>query len=636
MVLTQASFSFINMGALRWILSCILLTSTFLISHAEDEPQPVLIESDETWQSGIVLIYSTAILIALRLASTIRHSPLSPIYKSVLRLHVYAIAMFLIGTVSSLTILLLSVFESTRETARDLMPCAAPLLGIGGVLVLYPQTQPPQWEGQVLASLMGVPAWLVFITAVLFNGMTVAASVLNGAWAATSISLATTLVAIFGPRTPIVRNTVGNGIVEAGGPLIFKVRQHDDKSVIALSYSRNGKFVREFEATSWLNLQTIEEFRHDGRLRIGAYPRVSKVVVNEEQCDGMNLLNDKNHRYESVVQLISGVTSDTIGYIPLRDWMQSPFGDDVIAVEISMTDFTLEMLGSVVWSSCMSVAEKDFPGAFEAYGMVFRRLFEPTPRPDFKQLGMKPVGIDLTEQMGVLLEEYDRKILQVERMIQALPQPHKNIMRVVLLSKVSVHYEIHQLLITDYALDAVAGVVSQACKSGIDDSCSGVDELCVIFDGIDDGLLEDDEMYAVLTDKRARSVHWIAKDDMDTLGELLSTRGHAIISSSEKAVSTTNDVAAITLRKDASGRLELSDSRLPSQKCVTLSEELSQAQWNESRLGGQSRIWPINYEREEPAFAVAAVKGMAEVASLQAITSGIAAGSVLFGRLLGA
>eukprot|EP00171_Calliarthron_tuberculosum_P003487 IDg3487t1 len=64
--------------------------------------------------------------------------------------------------------------------------------------------------------------------------------------------------------------------------------------------------------------------------------------------------------------------------------------------------------------------------------------------------------------------------------------------------------------------------------------------------------------------------------------------------------------------------------------------KLSAEEWNASRMTNTVRMWPYNWDPEEPASMIGTVKGLAEMASLQAITSGIAAGSVLFGKLLGA
>lgn len=106
----------------------------------------MLLESYESWETGVVLIYSSAVLILLRLAAVIRHFPLSPLLFHSSRLHYYAIAIAATGLASTLTVLFLSMFPSTREVGRALMLCASPLLILGGVLALLPQTAAPQMD----------------------------------------------------------------------------------------------------------------------------------------------------------------------------------------------------------------------------------------------------------------------------------------------------------------------------------------------------------------------------------------------------------------------------------------------------------------------------------------------------------
>lgn len=202
-------------------IQILLLASLLQKARPQDDPaQKVIIEANETWQSGLVLIYSAVILIALRLSSTIHHSPLSPL-RGILRVYYYAAAALAAGLASTLTLVFLSIFDTTRDVARDLMPCASPLLALGGFLVLLPQSRAPQMDAQPIAAVMGISYWVAFLAAVLLNALTIAASTINGAWAATSISLATSLIAIFGPRTLLSitpSETVSSSLVD---PLFF-------------------------------------------------------------------------------------------------------------------------------------------------------------------------------------------------------------------------------------------------------------------------------------------------------------------------------------------------------------------------------------------------------------------------------
>lgn len=97
---------------------------------------------------------------------------------------------------------------------------------------------------------MGLPPLLTLSVAAACNAASVAASVLNGASASTSITLATTLLAVFGSRTSVVARSVGRGVVEPGGPLLMQVARRRDSGpntdVITQSVTSDGTMVREF------------------------------------------------------------------------------------------------------------------------------------------------------------------------------------------------------------------------------------------------------------------------------------------------------------------------------------------------------------------------------------------------------
>ncbi|CAN8074986.1 unnamed protein product [Agarophyton chilense] len=636
-------------------ISISLLLAAAFPHHAnaqEKEPQKVIIESNESWQSGVVLVYSTIILIGLRLSATIRHSPLSPI-RNTARIYYYATASLVVGLLSTLILLLLSTFPATRDVAGQLMPCASPLLALGGVLTLMPQVVAPQMDAQPIVSIMGVSRFATFFAAAVLNAMTIAASVLNGAWAATSISLATTLIALFGPRTPVVDNTVANGIVEPGGPVFLRVCQLPPDRVITLSFTPDGKNVREFSGKGWLKLQTDDEFSHDGRVRIGAYPRVRVVVVNEEEMNAP-LLDVAD--FDSV-QLISGEDCEKIvGYLPLETWMNSPFGDDVEKIRICMNEFYSMVLGAVVCSACEPGAENDFPGASFVYGRMVRRMLSPVSTPDEAALGLPLGTIGLSTSITDQLGAYEKKIERIEHVTATMTQPHCNIMRIVLMVIWSWFHEVHDERVLILTLDAVARLLHGMCRT--DDDCYvKVEELCVVFEGMDDIFYEPgvevydkNELHAVVTDKQSRCVHWISRREKQTLEKYIRTKTHAVICSQSQRNELNRDfndsqskayVEAITVERVGEDILRVLNSAVKGEKIRTWSNaerDLTFEEWNESRQRNPQRVWPANWRNDyvEAASVVASVKGMAEIASLQAINSGIAAGSVLFGRLLGA
>lgn len=56
---------------------------------------------------------------------------------------------------------------------------------------------------------------------------------------------------------------------------------------------------------------------------------------------------------------------------------------------------------------------------------------------------------------------------------------------------------------------------------------------------------------------------------------------------------------------------------------------LSETEWNNWRRRQPVQVWPTNWGNEKEAgSAVATVKGFAEVSSLQAVSSGISAGTI--------
>lgn len=642
-------------------LQILLLASLLQNARPQDDSaQKVTIEANETWQSGVVLIYSTVILIALRLSSTVRHSPLSPL-GSILRIYYYGAIALAVGLASTILLLFLSIFDATRNVGRDLMPCASPLLALGGFLALLSQSRAPQMDAQPIAALMGISNWVAFLAALLFNALTIAASAINGAWAATSISLATSLIVIFGPRTPVVSYTVGKGIIEPGGPLLFRVAQFPPDKVITLSLTSSATNVREFTGPGWAKLPTGKELSHEGCLRIGARPVVSAVVVNEENLE-LPILSERQH---DTVQLISGVTGDVVGYFPLSDWMNGPFGEEVFNVRIRMTDFFLEILRRSTWSASSRNSEVHlFPGAYTTYGNILHQLLLPVPPPNHEALGLGIGVIDLSQDMYSQLNDYQNKLIRIDHLTTTLSQPHRNIVRIVLKVICSRLYDVHETGIADLALHVIARVLKTNCR--IQHQDANVQELCVIFDGIHEVLFDAEDhmdephqrLHALVTDLEQGRVHWIFEDDRGSLETYLSKKSHLILTDerhnhlikgkAEENLPPHLQVITLSIAQNDTGAkdsgrnaIRLHHTTIPEQEAKAWDTDehiITESEWNESRRRNTARVWPVNWDSHVPetASVVATVKGIAEICSLQAITSGIAAGSVLLGRLLGA
>lgn len=607
-----------------------------------DKVQSVTIEANESWESGVVLIYCTIVLIALRLSATIRHSPLSPIGKTT-RLQCYAVASLFLGVSSSLTLLLLSLFQSTREIARNLMPCATPLLALAGVVGLIPQSRAPQWDTQQMAALVGISNWILIPLSLVFNGMTIAASVLNGAWASTSISIATTLIAIFGPRSPVISNALGNGIIEPGGPLIFTVSQQDEHRIIALSLTDEDKIIRELEGQGWGRLQPFHSLSHDGPLITGAYFEVRRVFVDREELNVSIISEDGPDR----VEIICADSLEVIGYIQNRTWIETPFGEYVAAVRICLPNSASMALGNFTISATSNETEMDFPGAYEIYGFLVERLLSPILFRDYQSLVIPAKEIELAPQISTQLDSYRIALSKIHEVTSSLPQPHCNIIRIILMTKYSRFYDIHGPALLSLVLDSVAQGVCNTCF--FSSSYKSIEEMCVVFGASDklirsDPNLEEDNVIALVTDKNRRKVHWINRTEADDLPELirgLSSEHGLILFDFDDLIEVSERAVVMGLSSLNGRKLKLENSAIAKVEARSVPKygevlQLTEKEWSESRSKYPQRIWPTGWNRAEPVSLIGRVKGMAEIATLQAISSGIAAGSVLFGRLLGA
>lgn len=383
-------------------------------------------------------------------------------------------------------------------------------------------------------------------------------------------------------------------------------------------------------------------------------------MVNEENLE-MHLLLEEKH---NTVQLISGTTGNVVGYLPLADWLNNPFGDEVASVRIRMTEFFQEILRRSIWSASRADSEVEwFPGAYLTFGSIVHQLLLPVPPPNHAALGLTIGVIDLGQDMYSQLNDYQNKLIRIDRITTGLPQPHCNIIRILLKVICSHLYAVHETSIVDLALHIIARVLNTHCRGQHDDI--NVQELCVVFDGIHEVLFDAEDhmgephrrLHALVTDIEQERVHWIFENEKASLESYLSKKSHAIIADEHNSnvmkdrSAETNllpHLEAITLSTEQTGAegirgntLRLHRTIIPEQDAKTWGNDehvITESEWNESRRRNMVRVWPVNWDSDmsETASVVATVKGIAEIASLQAITSGIAAGSVLFGRLLGA
>lgn len=609
----------------------------------------MIIENSQTWQDGVVLVYSTAVLVVLRLAATVRHSPLSPVRRGsrYTRLTFYSLLMLLVGLASTLTIFLLAVFSATRETATDLLPCASPLLAIIGSLALFPQRSPPQWESQALASLMGLPQWLVLLLAILCNAPLVAASVLTDAWATTSITVATSLIAVFGPRTAIVTRTLGNGVMESGRNILARVVQKKDETVVALAFHPGGKVVRELRGASWRELQSDAAFSHDGQIRTGVGSRIAEVEVSPGDADKLPLLAASGGGIPAgmrYVTLTSGETSDCDGYVALSEFLSSPVGDSVLRIECDFDSATLQVLGSVVYSATMAQVEWEFPGAADTYLSLCRRLIEMPPVPSNEDLGIPGSQMEIGSEVANQLQTYGRHLGIAFASTGDLPHPFRNALAILFSVRASLYLSVHSSRVLDLISDAVAGGLLTFCAQ---ENGPTVDELCVFFSGLQDELTAEsnDALSVLLTDRNSRSVRWYTRSEHGEVEKLLQNGQYAVIKAAQTPISDEAIAAGTAVAVDLVCESGEAGTRLRKVGGIINEEttfkrqgvdvEVSDDDWNVGRVRYPGRVWPVNWEPEEPLSAVGTLKGVAEVASLQAIASSIAVGTVLFGRLLG-
>jgi len=628
---------------------------------ADGDPQPVTVIASEGWQDGVVLVYSTAILIGLRLASTVRHSPLSPVAGTggrVDRAAAYAAAMVAVGLASSGTLLGLSLVPATRDTARDLMPVAAPLLAAGGLWALTPQTGPPDWDKQALWALMGGTPVPFFLAAVAANALTVAASVLNGAWASTSISVATTLIALFGPRTPLADRAVGRGLVEPSPRrgFVVKVVGAPGGATLVASFWPRGVALRDVYGDGWRGLHTLTDTPGAAGVRLGIDYRVVCILADADELEGVPMLDAGATAAgtaggEDAVDVYSAEDTDRhLGTLSQAAFLRHAPGEEVHRTRLFLDDFTLSLLGNVT-KSAVTTDVGSFPGAPAYFRRVFLRLLVGgVSIPTAADLGLpRGADIDVSPSVQGQVRSYQATVAAVEAAAADLDPLARNLVTLLGTLRAAATGYLHAPSTVDLGTDAVAQGLNESyvCRT------AGIALPAVfLFDSLGDAFSDatTTDLPAVVLDEDGTT--WVPRSEFDAALPALRARvacwaGESSVLDGAAPSAPPPALGGVTLATrllvltSDGGRLARVGGALPVLPQVRIvddalhEEDVSADGWARSRGEATDRQWPVGWEAAEPLSRVGTVKGLAEVAALQAFASSVAVGSVLLGRLLG-
>lgn len=621
----------------------------------DTNPLPVIVKASQGWQDGVVLVYSTALLIALRLATTVRHSPLSPASPGgrVDRLAVYAAAAGVVGWASCGAILALSIHPSTRTTARDLMPCAAPLLAAAGLWGLLPQSAPPAWEKQSLWALMGTSPWLIIPVAVAVNSLTVVASVVNGAWASTAISVATTLIALFGPRTPLAARVVGRGLVEPSARgFVAKVLGAPDGGTLVFSWWPGGAMLRDVYGEGWAQLHTLDEPAESVGILLAIRYVAVRVLADPGAVQGMPLMDAPPP--VGTVDEDNGVdifsmddTALRLGRMRQADFQRCHPGEEIQRIQVLLDTPLLELLGYVTKAS-VTHDVGDFPGSPTYFRRVFVRLMAECAVPTQAQLGLKGSDLHVDTEVLTQVREYQATVRRVEVATAELDPLAQSVLVVLGTCRAALTYGLHTRRTVAVVTDAVAQGLAESHAF----RAAGIAlPVGVLFDGLGDafgGATAAQDMAAVILDDQ--EVSWVSTPDLAAPQFAAQAQGAAWVASHPRPPRVpalpggTAPNALLTLERPATGAVALKrlGGRLPVLPTVHVgagasldAAQVSADVWARCRVESPARQWPSAWERGEPLSRVGTVKGLAEVAALQALASAVAVGNVLLGQLLG-